>query len=109
MAPPNAAGAVRLALGTLCRLWPKSLGAFVPLSTTIHADMAAQLPGHDAGLAAVLVIHTNSTRYLRGVAAEGSQHHDLNGEPVAPVSHACREQAAAELAMREKMKTRNAS
>ncbi|HEY8126213.1 MAG TPA: ProQ/FINO family protein [Methylocystis sp.] len=99
----------RLALGVVRRLWPKSLGAFVPLKGTIHADMAAELPGHDAGLAAVLAIHTNSTRYLRSVAAEGSQRHDLNGEPVAPVSPACREQAAVELAVREKRRTNNVS
>ncbi len=100
---------MRLALGALRRLWPKSLGAFVPLKTTIDADMAAELPGHDAGFAAVLAIHTNSARYLRAVAAKGSQRHNLNGEPIEPVSKACREQAAVALAMREKRKTSNPS
>ncbi len=105
----SAVEARRLALGVLYLLWPKSLGAHVPLTETVRADLAAALPGNEAGIDAALSIHTQSTRYLRAVAAEGAEAHDLNGEPVAPVSNACREQAAAELAMREKKRTSNAS
>lgn len=105
----SAVEARRLALGVLYFLWPKSLGAHVPLTETVRADLAAALPGNEAGIDAALAIHTQSTRYLRAVAAEGSHRHDLSGEPIGPVSKASREQAAVELAMREKKRTNNAS
>ena len=89
--PQNPARAPRAAhpvLQQLFELYPKMFGAhFLPLKLGVFQDLLALHPEvfKREELKVALGLHARSTRYLESVAS-GLQRHDLNGEPVEPVS-----------------------
>ena len=79
---------VHPALEKLFALYPKMFGAqFLPLKLGVYQDLLAQHPDDfkKDDLKVALGLHARSTRYLEAVAA-GHQRHDLQGQPVEPVS-----------------------
>ena len=89
--PQNQARAPRTVhpvLQQLFALYPKMFGAqFLPLKLGVYQDLLALHPEvfKREELKVALGLHARSTRYLESVAS-GLQRHDLNGEPVEPVS-----------------------
>ena len=86
--PQRAARKVHPALEKLFALYPKMFGAqFLPLKLGVYQDLLAQHPDDfkKDDLKVALGLHARSTRYLEAVAA-GHQRHDLQGQPVEPVS-----------------------
>ena len=72
----------------LFELYPKMFGAhFLPLKLGVFQDLLALHPEafKREDLKIALGLHARSTRYLESVAS-GLPRHDLNGEPVEPVS-----------------------
>ncbi|WP_298933263.1 ProQ/FINO family protein [uncultured Ramlibacter sp.] len=75
-------------LEQLFALYPKMFGArFLPLKLGAYQDLLAAHPEafKKEDLKVALGLHARSTRYLEAVAS-GLQRHDLQGEPVEPVS-----------------------
>ena len=75
-------------LERLFELYPKMFGAqFLPLKLGVFQDLLARHPEDfkKDELKLAMGQHARSTRYLESVAA-GHQRHDLDGQPVEPVS-----------------------
>ena len=86
--PARAPRAVHPVLQQLFELYPNLFGAqFLPLKLGVFQDLLALHPElfKREDLKVALGLHARSTRYLESVAS-GLQRHDLNGEPVEPVS-----------------------
>jgi ProP effector len=87
-APQPRARKVHPVLEKLFELYPKMFGArFLPLKLGVYQELLALHPEEfkKEDLKIALGLHARSTRYLEAVAA-GEQRHDLNGQPVEPVS-----------------------
>lgn len=95
-------------LEQLAGLHPALFGArFRPLKLGTFQDLMQRHPGRfeAAELKEALGQHARSTRYLE-VLARGEQRHDLDGQPVAPLSLEHQHHAVLELFKRRQMRSR---
>jgi ProP effector len=68
-------------------------GAPKPLVTNIHHQMRAELPAPAKTVRLAMALWTGRVGYLHPLSASGAQRHDLDGNPVEPVTDAHREHA----------------
>jgi sRNA-binding protein len=82
-------------LALLKGLYPRSIGADLPLKIGIHIDLREQVAAMTAeDISAALNVLVNSDAYLRNIARSYAQRVDLDGTPVAAVSDEQRHVAA---------------
>ena len=74
-----------------------------PLKLNIHTEIVERLglttPAEQRDLRAILATHTTCWSYLKTLATEGAQRHDLDGHAVAPVTDEHRTEAVDKLAL----------
>lgn len=100
---------VHPALETLFKLYPKMFGArFLPLKLGVFQDLLAAHPDDfkKDDLKIALGLHARSTRYLESVAA-GLPRHDLQAQPVEPVSPEHVHHAILEVFRRRQLRAKN--